>query len=195
MIIGILGFKNSGKNTFGEYLATKYGFKQMSFAAVLKDVISVIFGFDRKMLEGTTCEDRETREIKDEWWSQKLGFDVTPRFLLQHIGTDVIRNHFHDDIWIFALEKQLGNYENVVITDVRFPNEIHFLNRLNAVLVYIEREYPPEWFHDLNKVPKDLHESEWAWVKHRPEICIQNRGSIEDLHREIEVKLGKYLLS
>jgi len=191
MIIAICGFKGSGKNTVGDYIAKKgkHDFKLLSFAAKIKDCISVIFDLDRNMLEGITEEDRKMRETRDEWWSKRLGIECTPRLLMQNLGTDVIRKHFNDNIWVYAMEKELEKYENVVITDVRFENEIEFLLSKNAILVYVEREEPEEWFYDLKKVPKDLHVSEWSWIKYKPEICINNKGTLEELYSEIDNKL------
>jgi hypothetical protein len=192
MIFGICGPKGSGKNTIGEYLSCLYGYKCLSFASILKDVISIIFGWDRKMLEGLSKEDRVWRETVDEWWSERLKIQCTPRWVMQNIGTDVIRKHFNDNIWIYALEKQMTMYENIVITDVRFPNEIEFLLEKGAVLMYANRNCE-EWIDDPTKIPRDLHISEWAWVKYKPEICIDNYDSIDVLHSEIENKLKMYL--
>ena len=125
MIIGICGFIGSGKDTVADYLVNFHEFRRESFANTLKDAISAIFGWDRTLLEGRTRVSREWREQEDEWWSQRLGIKITPRFILQNWGTDIIRKGFHDDVWIASLENKLRkNSDNVVISDCRFPNEI-----------------------------------------------------------------------
>ena len=45
MIIGICGLQSSGKDTLGNILVEKYGFKKLSFAGVLKDIVSILFGW------------------------------------------------------------------------------------------------------------------------------------------------------
>ena len=71
-----------------------------SFAAPLKDVCASIFGWERKLLEGDTIESREFRETPDIFWTRNTGIDnFTPRLALQLMGTDVLRDHFHSDIW------------------------------------------------------------------------------------------------
>ena len=98
-IVAICGFQGSGKDTLASILIEKYGYKKLSFAGAVKDVASVVFSWDRKMLEGDTKESREWREKVDEWWSKKLGLpNLTPRYILQQFGTDLFRNHFHKDI-------------------------------------------------------------------------------------------------
>jgi hypothetical protein len=191
-IIGICGFKGAGKDTIADYLVNNKNFIKISFASVIKDIISILFVWDRNMLEGITQEDRLIREQEDIWWSNKLGVKCTPRWAMQNIGTDIFRKYFNDNIWIYSLQKRLESNKNVnyVISDVRFPNEIEFLKSINATLIYVERNDPEEWFYNLEKVPEDLHVSEWAWIKYLPEICIKNKGTKEDLHREIENKLN-----
>ena len=68
MIIGLIGFAGSGKDTIAEYLERCRMFNVDSFASNLKDAASVIFGWDRLMLEGKTKESREWREMPDKFW-------------------------------------------------------------------------------------------------------------------------------
>jgi len=138
MIIGICGFIGSGKDTAADYLVNFHEFRRESFAGTLKDAVAVIFGWERDLLEGRTKESREWREIRDEWWSQRLGRNITPRWVLQNWGTNVLRYHFHDDIWIASLENKIRNSKNnVVISDCRFPNEIRGLQAQGGKIVWI----------------------------------------------------------
>ena len=94
----------------------KYGFTKLSFAGVLKDIVAILFGWDREMLEGSTIESREWREQIDPWWSEKLLIsNLTPRYVLQFLGTDLFRNHFHPDIWVISVERQLSKYSIIPI--------------------------------------------------------------------------------
>ena len=94
MIIGVCGFIGSGKNTVAEYLVEKHKFVPVSFAHVLKDACASLFGWDREMLEGKTEESRVQREQVDEFWAERLQIPCfTPRYALQYIGTDILRDH------------------------------------------------------------------------------------------------------
>jgi hypothetical protein len=190
MIIVCCGFSGSGKDQVAKRLIDEHGFIKLSFASVLKDILSIIFSWDRSMMEGATKESRDWREKIDEWWSDKLMIQhFTPRWAMQNIGTDLFRQYFNTDIWIFALEKKLKNLRNanVVITDCRFENEYNFLKNITydeVKFFYIERCEPPLWFY--NKViPDDLHISEYEWVKcllSNEYTTIPNYGTIDELN-------------
>ena len=51
-----------------------------------------------------------------------------------------MRNEFHDDIWIASLQKRLhGRSGNVVVSDVRFPNEAAAISDAGGVIIRVER--------------------------------------------------------
>jgi hypothetical protein len=186
MIIGICGLQSSGKDTLGSILIQKYGFVKLSYAGILKDIVSIIFGWDREMVEGATKESRQWREQVDQWWSSRLNMpNLTPRYVLQYFGTELFRNHFHNDIWVAAVERQLSKYKNVVITDCRFPNEINVLKSNKAKLIKIVRGELPSWFGEyesgLIEVPLNIHPSEYMWIKNNFDYTIKNDGTIEEL--------------
>jgi dephospho-CoA kinase len=53
-IIGICGHIGSGKDTIADILIKEKGYIKLSFASSLKDAVALIFGWNRKMLEGST---------------------------------------------------------------------------------------------------------------------------------------------
>ena len=195
MIIGLVGFIGAGKGTVGELLRLN-GYKQMSFAGVLKDTASIMFGWDRDLLEGDTVESRMFRETKDDFWSDKFGYDFTPRLALQRLGTEAGRDVFHKDIWVYALEKRIKQHRNVVITDTRFPNEIDSIHKMGGKIVEIQRGSIPEWYMQAvmynngdSETKPDVHFSEWAWMGYKTDYTINNNGTMEYLEEEIELML------
>ena len=190
MIIAICGLQGSGKDTIGSYLINSYGFTKLSFAGVLKDIVSVLFGWDREMLEGATKKSREWREQVDPWWSQKLGIEnLTPRYVLQYFGTDLFRNHFHPDIWVIAVERQLSKYTNCVITDCRFPNEIAMLRTAGATIIKVTRGELPSWYEPYasgkTEKPDGIHPSEYMWIRESFDYELENNSTIEDLELRV----------
>jgi len=194
MIVGLVGLIGSGKGTMGDMLISE-GFKHESFAAPLKDAAASIFYWNRDSLEGDTPESRAWRERVDPWWSEHLGIpNFTPRLALQLLGTEVFRNHFHQDIWILSMEARLREEKNnVVVTDARFPNEIAMVRRAGGVIVRVKRGDDPEWF-DLAKINPgamtevypDIHASEYSWCSVTPNYVIRNDGTVEELERVVK---------
>jgi hypothetical protein len=200
MIIGICGFQSSGKDTIAELLINEYGFKKLSFAGALKDVLSVIFGWSREKLEGLTKEDREWREQIDLWWSKTLDMpQLTPRYALQYFGTELFRNHWHPDIWVKVVENKLINMvkeeENVIITDCRFENEINLIRNYGGQIINVYRNMP-QWFTEYkNGIEVEevnlLHRSETEWIRCQVDTVIENNGTIEELYTRVKYILNK----
>ena len=201
-IVAFCGLIGSGKDTAADYLVNYHGFRRDSFANTLKDAVANVFGWDRTMLEGRTNQAREWREQVDPWWAARLGMpNLTPRWILQYWGTDVCRKGFHDDIWIASLENKLRNSkDDIVISDVRFPNEIKAIHNANGKVIRVKRGPDPEWYDDalgFNRGPDNgntrwatgkarldklkIHASETAWVGGNIDVTISNDGTIDEL--------------
>jgi len=206
-IVGLLGFIGSGKGTVAAQLVNEHNFRQDSFASSLKDACSVIFDWPRNMLEGDTLESRAWREIVDTWWAEKLSIpNFSPRYALQIMGTDVLRNHFHEDLWFITVQNRIRKNptQNVVISDVRFPNEIKFIQDQGGVLVRINRGAAPIWYDTavlanngnslakeaMSKTYTEAHFSEWAWVGSSVDYEINNT-TLEDLSVQVNNIIGK----
>lgn len=208
-IIGLLGFAGSGKGTVGDILDEEFGYQKVAFADSLKDAVSIIFGWDRKLLEGDTEVSRAYREKRDKFWSASLGRDITPRIILQQVGTEAMRDVIGENIWVQSLENKILNLENknIVITDVRFPNEIDLVRKLGGKLIRVRRGPEPVWYdtaynqnktnsddlwmlHDDKKTMETLHPnihvSEWAWIGFPVDGIINNEGTKKDLRLAVK---------
>lgn len=205
MILGVTGFIGSGKDTIADYLCTFHGFKRLSFAASLKDALSAVFGWDREMLEGSTKSSREWREQVDTWWAERLNMpNLTPRWAMQYWGTEVCRQGFHADIWVASVENKLRQAkDNIVITDCRFANEVLAIKKSGGITCRVERGPRPIWYDDatnLNKGPGQLgwalakvnleehkvHASEYSSVGLEYDYYVDNNGTIDHLHKQVD---------
>lgn len=205
-IVGFVGFQGSGKDTAADYLVNFYGYRRDSFASTLKDAVAHVFGWDRTMLEGRTSASREWREQVDTWWAERLNMpNLTPRWVLQYWGTDVCRVGFHDDIWIASLENKMRKTtDNIVISDVRFPNEITAIHNAGGIVVRVMRGPEPEWYEDalaFNQGPErnyrwalsrgkledaKIHASEYSWIGQPIDHTINNDSTVDALFNQIQ---------
>jgi hypothetical protein len=131
--------------------------------------------------------------------------DITPRWILQYWGTDVLRNHFHTDIWVASVENKLRqSKDNIVITDCRFANEVLAIKNAGGITVRTARGEQPEWIQaaisynkgefgnmswsiskaQLSKL--NIHASEYSSVGLDYDHYLDNNGTIDDLHSQIK---------
>jgi len=189
MLIGLVGLIGSGKDTVADFLVKEHGFHRDSFAKSLKDAVSAIFGWDRALLEGATQESRMWRERIDPYWSNKLNKAVTPRYILQHWGTEVMRGHFHDSIWIDSFTARYTG-GNIVLSDTRFINEINTIRDLKGKVVLVRRGPIPT---QQEMQQRSVHQSEWDWIGQRFDYEIDNSGNLEDLRTQVGVMIRSLL--
>lgn len=195
-LIGLVGFIGAGKGSVGDILRTQFGFSQDSFAKPLKDAVATIFGWDRQMLEGSTPESRAWREQPCEFWSEQFGYPFTPRLALQLMGTEAGRNVFHQNLWVASLLNRSKD-KKVVVTDVRFKNEVEAIRKSGGIVVRVRRGLEPLWYttallanggdkEAINKMAElGVHQSEWDWVGCPMDYTLDNNGTLEELEKKI----------
>jgi hypothetical protein len=174
MIIGIIGYKGSGKDVMADYLVQNFEFTKISVAEPIKNACRDLF-----LLTDEHFHDRVLKETKIPFWG------LSPREILQKVGTDLFRHQFDDQFWVKILEQRLlsfrhNNIENIVISDIRFQNEADVVKKYGGTLVYIDR------FSRSN----DNHESERLYID-RIDNIITNRGSITQYRDNIR----KFIIS
>ena len=140
IIVGITGKKFNGKDTLGNHLVSKYGYIRIAFADPLKEVLKTVFNFNDAQLYG------ESKETIDEYWK------VTPRTVMQYVGTDMFRNqmgkiipNIGTNIWIEVIKRKILDIwktnptQKIVLTDLRFPNEINLIKELGGIIIRVKR--------------------------------------------------------
>ena len=187
-IIAITGRKRNGKDTLANLLIKKYNYVQLSYAEPIKQICKVLFGFTDEQCYGNE------KEIIDKNWN------IMPRSAFQFIGTELFRKQMKylipnigEDFWVKCLheniKRMVKNDPNVkiVITDVRFPNELEGLKLLskqihiNMVSVRVTRA-------SINK-DLDQHESEILIDKLDVDFDVKNDQEIKDLYESFEKKV------
>lgn len=136
MIIAICGHKFSGKSTVARLLHNATGYEVVSFADKLKDVCCVLSGCTREDLEDY---DFKENKLVPDYLLPYCGDAKKPTFraFLQYFGSEVMRG-VNDNIWI---DCTLGNgAENVIVSDVRFPNEAKAIKERGGIIIKVVRD-------------------------------------------------------
>lgn len=175
MLIGLSGYARSGKDTVAELLCLNYGYKRVSFADPMRQALYVL----SPKLDNIV---RLSEYVDDYGWDvAKQNQEV--RRLLQVFGTEVGRKMFGLDFWIDIALKDLSGDTQVVISDVRFPNEADAIAKLGGSVWRINRK---------NHSAVNGHASEHAMDNYMFNHVIYNDGTLDDLSDEVFM-LAKHL--
>ncbi len=121
-LIGISGLAGGGKNTVGGMLLMQLGlsWQPYAFADPIKKMLDVL-GVD-------TGDD--VKDSMDEYYG------VSPRVMMQTLGTGWGRGCIDEDVWIKVFKKN-NPYGKYLITDIRRENEADFI-RKHGVLIHVK---------------------------------------------------------
>lgn len=162
MIIGLNGYAQSGKDTFGRllqyhltknakdvsmldvlnnyqnhqwWLEEQSSWEIRKFAGKLKQVASLLTGIPIEKFED---QEFKNTYLSDEWRIHGLPLKV--REFLQLLGTNALRQCLHPNTWVNALFADYNpTLDNWIITDVRFPNEAKAIKERGGMIIRIDR--------------------------------------------------------
>lgn len=200
MIIGIAGLAGTGKDEACKQLSKFVRVKQVSFAEPLKRGLVAMFG-DVGVTNTHVFGPSHWRALQiADWCFDRTSDPITVRHALQTLGTEWARNCLYQNVWVdlaIVRSQQLldsGEADVVVITDVRFRNELSALAAVNAELWHIERpgaglagktgQHPserelrrPNWWR------RNILRRRWLLEDLRTEHIV-NDGTLQDLERK-----------
>lgn len=177
MIVGISGFAGSGKDTAAEVLIREYGFTRVAFADALREMAYAIDPYVRTdtFSPGLYPFIRLSKLIDSVGWDDAKNNQQDVRRLLQRLGTEAGREILGENIWVkTALDNADAN--DIVVTDVRFPNELQGIYERRGFALRIERP---------GVGPRNDHASETSLTDARFSRTIINDGTIEELHQKV----------
>jgi hypothetical protein len=214
-LIGISGKMGSGKDEVFKIIQelTSNKFQNRKFADQLKDTVCMWIGCSREQLEDRDFKESPLGEMwdhyvvtssygaPDEIYLEDPGMvhsrkrQMTPRLMLQLLGTEAGREIIHPNIWVNALfadfrpldpEKAFSNgdvldytdctFPNWVITDCRFPNEAEAIMERVGIVIRISRGYGNT----------GTHASETALDGCTFDYDIDNNGTLDNLKKNVE---------
>lgn len=199
-IIGINGKIGSGKDTIGkiiQYLTSqeaivkgsfsdceRFGYSYnvnweiKKFAGKLKTIASLLTGIPVEKFED---QDFKKTNLSDEWSTvrglstrHKARKSMTVRDLLQKLGTECMRECLHQNVWVNSLFADIKKEDKVIITDMRFPNEMSSVKERGGITIRVVRP-------DLHSSIILSHASERALDNAKFDYEIMNDGSLDDL--------------
>ena len=180
-IILLSGKKESGKSTAAGILSES-GFIEQSFAAELKNQL---FVFTKYVLGSPdiTYDHFQKQELKNIPISiPYVEKGITPRYIMQVYGTEVMRTLFNDNYWVDTVIGKINKFGMAyhTISDVRFPNEISRIKeRFPSDKVVSIRILRGEYSADRHPSETALDNyTEWDYI-------IDNNGSLDKFITDI----------
>jgi hypothetical protein len=184
MLIMLTGEIGSGKST-AAHILERYGFEEDYFSRPLKD-FALSIGFEHEEIYGT----QEQKLRINKFWG------ISGREFLQRFGSEVCRNFLPKAIpnmnlndrtlWARTMERNIQNYDYLVISDGRFEDEAKLVNDHNGIIIRLERKY------DAGSSTVSGHQSETEMKKIKPNVVIDNNGTVDDLENELLAVLKSY---
>jgi hypothetical protein len=165
VIIGLAGLKRSGKNTAAAHLCQRYRMDERSFAEPMRRFVAGLLDW--------TLEELEARKEEVVPW---LG--VTPRHMLQSLGTEWGRKMVHHDLWVRTVMHKIEKHAGVdhVLSDVRFPNEAEAIHQQGGKVVRLVGR----------GATGDAHESEVPLPAHLVDFELSNAGTLDELYDALD---------
>ena len=124
------GVAGSGKDTCAAALGDRFGFRRFAIADSLKDVTHDLASFFSEIFHEPFGRHRhfyDDIDLKDSKCFRAI--DKTPRELCIQVGTNILRYHLGDEIFVRGLVNQviISSTERVVVTDCRFQSDLDFI--------------------------------------------------------------------
>ena len=143
MIIGLVGVIGSGKSHRAASYAEN-GFVQINFADALRELTWNVLQWTPK--NSSDYEEFKSMKInlKESPIAKQPRFEfaknetsLTGREFLQRLGNSA-RDLIGESVWVDAWEKKAKHYDNVVVADVRYWNEVQRIVELNGKLIFCD---------------------------------------------------------
>lgn len=184
MLIVLSGKKGSGKDTIADMFVKK-GWIKVAFAQFIKKALIELMGWDESVLNN------QEKEKNDKYW------DISPRFMMQYLGTEVLRNSLGDKLCknisyqgkeyqaSFHIKRLhqlivplLEDNKNVIIVDGRFQDEIDYVKWMGGLTIGIRgRENLNEYSNHSSE--KDINHFQ------NIDLVINNSGTLESLTNKV----------
>ncbi len=184
IVIGVGGKLTAGKDEFADYLVREHDFVKLGMSDVLADCLYALDPIIEVV--GEEQDVWRYRRLVDRVGYVAAKKNLEVRRLLQYLGTEVGRNIISEDVWVKPaarkIERQLSAGRNVVITGIRYQNELDMVTYWDdrwsgssgaGTTVWVDR---PE----LNN--SDSHSSESSLSAEDFEYVLSNTGTLEELY-------------
>jgi hypothetical protein len=165
-IIGLAGRARCGKDTVATMMQKEMKGIIISFADPLREATAKMFGLPEERFHG----DHPEREVPDNYWG------ISPREMLQKVGTECARNVFGQDFWLKRMELELSTLQcnTLFIPAIRFENEAAWVRNRGGHVIHIYRDLGPKVNPHISEAGVEIGVYDYI---------INNNSSVENLEK------------
>lgn len=225
-LIGLGGKLRAGKDAIGDYLEQNKNFVKLGMSDALNSALQQIgpegpwvrLDFSIIIEKPWEVGTWKGRFMKGDYvrYAQlvaMVGYVEAKRHkdvreYLQGLGTEVGREMIDENVWVRIAEKKIRDHwtagQDVVITAIRFPNELEMIKRLGGLSVWVDRPDAERLSEDSESVERvqsadkglqAVTEAYRAVQQHASEnsvsaedflILVKNDGTLDDLYAKTD---------
>lgn len=193
-LVTISGYATSGKDAVADILVKELGWYKTYMSKPLEQALLTLNPWVPWHSLGVSRGDISKAEywIRYQELHARVGYDESKknpevRRLLQTLGTEIGRKMFGEDTWLNLVgneaSSQIALGRDVVVTGVRYPNELRRFQELKTLAVWVQRP-GVEAVND--------HSSEHALPPMAFDTQINNDGTLDDLRKVVIKKFEPF---
>uniref|UniRef100_A0A6C0LUU8 Deoxynucleoside monophosphate kinase n=1 Tax=viral metagenome TaxID=1070528 RepID=A0A6C0LUU8_9ZZZZ len=179
-MILLMGKKGVGKDTCGEYISKKIGWKTFALAKPVKDIAKIAFHLTEEQVNDNQLKEQQISHL----------YNRTPRIIMQMIYKELFTEslskifpEYGKLFFIHHMERQLDTINKspkIIITDLRSPEYASYLkNKYKTLIIKIIRN---------SNDAKDSHISETEIDNfYSFDYLIENDGCLNELYSKLDL--------
>lgn len=187
--IGITGRAGAGKDTVADIAGERWAYARMAMADALRDECAAAWGVDARVFRDRRVKEvpmsqlrlgacRDAAFVQFAWHLAALDA-LKPRTIMQTWG-DWRRaqdpDYFLATASIFRARALAAGLQIMLVTDIRYPNELAWLESYGGHLVRVQRP---------GLAPVSSHDSEWRLDDVQADFVIVNDGDLDALRARV----------
>lgn len=194
--LGVIGAAGAGKSEAARWLVSRRSYVRLRFAHPVKMMAKALINH---MKPKADLRNAEWFVSTPEGKATEMEFlaGMTPRYLMQTLGTEWGRNTVDPDLWVMCGAQKMNNFlasahgrttkRHFLFDDVRFQNEVDLIHATGGQILRVVR--PGHESGTLLQPDEAQHASETQPLDH--DLLLTNSGTIEDMHDRLAEMLPK----
>lgn len=179
-LLGIGGLPESGKDVVADRLVEAHGFVKIGMSDALNEALIKL---DPRVEGEHGVAYRYSTLIDYYGYTEAKAKFPEIRRLLRVLGTEVGRDLLGEDTWVRIVdnkirEKGVVGRRNVVVTGIRYPNELEMIKRYGAGVAW--------WIDRPNHNTRSEHTSDNALAETDFDRTIINNGTLDGLRALVD---------